>query len=69
MFEDVSNKQENPNIIRDFFHEFPLEFGWALKSKQKYGKKGTGKCISKKYARMFEEGELDEDEIPKLQTI
>ncbi|CAG8570768.1 13409_t:CDS:2 [Gigaspora margarita] len=97
IFEDVSNEQENPNIIWDFFHEFPLEFGWVLKSKQKYGKKETGKHIFKKVwklleeyflegdidkskrfttasmleclKRKVEEGELDEDKIPKLQTI
>ncbi|CAG8659151.1 16575_t:CDS:2, partial [Gigaspora rosea] len=41
----VSNEQEKPKTIWDFFH---LESGWALKSKQKYGKKETGKRISKK---------------------
>ena len=79
------------------FHEFPLESGWALKSKQKYGKKGGGKRISKRVWKLLEEyflegdvdkskrltattmleslrkkveeGELDEEEIPKLQTI
>ena len=70
---------------------------WALKSKQKYGKKGGGKRIfkrvwklleeyflegdidkSKRFTaatmlenlkRKVEEGELDEEEILKLQTI
>ncbi|CAG8644769.1 7340_t:CDS:2 [Funneliformis caledonium] len=67
---------------------------YALKSKQKYGKRGGGKRISKrawkfleKYflkgdvdkskryttatmlKRKVEEGELGEDEVPKLQTI
>ena len=74
-----------------------MEPGWALKSKQKYGKRGSGKHISKrvweilegyflegdvdkskKYTattmlenlkRKVEGGELDEDEVSKLQTI
>ena len=74
-----------------------MESEWALKSKQKYGKKGGRKCISKRVwklleeyflegnidkskrfiattmlenlRRKVEEGELDEEEIPKLQTI
>ncbi|RIB06166.1 hypothetical protein C2G38_2217817 [Gigaspora rosea] len=75
----VSNEQEKPKTIWDFFH---LESGWALKSKQKYGKKETGKQGNVDKSKRFtaasmleclkskvEEGELDEDEIPKLQTI
>ncbi|RIB18819.1 hypothetical protein C2G38_2036565 [Gigaspora rosea] len=82
---------------RSTFHKFPLESEWALKSRQKYGKKGTRKHISKKIWNFLEgyfleddidkskrftttsmleclkskvdERELDENEIPKLQTI
>jgi len=82
---------------RNSLQDFPLESGWALKTKQKYGKRGGGKRISKRVwkfleeyflegdvdkskrytattmleslKRKVEEGELGEDEIPKLQTI
>ncbi|CAB5392224.1 unnamed protein product [Rhizophagus irregularis] len=94
---DISENQENQNIIWNSTYEFPLESGWALKSKQKYGKKGGGKRISKRVWKLLEEyflegdvdkskrftattmlenlrnkveeRELDEEEIPKLQTI
>ncbi|POG72525.1 hypothetical protein GLOIN_2v1875076 [Rhizophagus irregularis DAOM 181602=DAOM 197198] len=95
--DDISENQENQNIIWNSTYEFPLESGWALKSKQKYGKKGGGKRISKRVWKLLEEyflegdvdkskrftatimlenlrnkveeRELDEEEIPKLQTI
>ncbi|CAG8769787.1 11859_t:CDS:2, partial [Rhizophagus irregularis] len=41
--DDISENQENQNIIWNSTYEFPLESGWAFKSKQKYGKKGGGK--------------------------
>ncbi|CAG8722290.1 2157_t:CDS:1, partial [Cetraspora pellucida] len=34
---------------------FPLPSGWALKEKQKYGKKGAGKRITKKVRTILEE--------------
>lgn len=33
---------------------FPLPSGWALKEKQKYGKKGAGKRIAKKVRKILE---------------
>ncbi len=46
---------------RTSFHNFPLEFGWALKSKQKYGKREGGKRISKKVWKVLEEYFLEGD--------
>src|ERR1043166_5802972 len=91
-----SNSSNSP-FNRNSLQDFPLGSGWALKSKQKYGKRGGGKRISKRVwkfleeyflegdvdkskrytattmleslKRKVEEGELGEDEIPKLQTI
>src|SRR5204862_155477 len=34
---------------------FPLSSGWATKEVQKYGKKGSGKCIKKKILAILEE--------------
>ncbi|PKC57403.1 hypothetical protein RhiirA1_401432 [Rhizophagus irregularis] len=74
---DISENQDQ-NVIWNFFHEFSLESGWALKSKQKYGKKGGNVNKSKRFTaatmlenprRKVEEEELDKKEIPKLQTI
>ncbi|CAB4444025.1 unnamed protein product [Rhizophagus irregularis] len=44
----ASEEKENTNIICNSFQDFPLESGWALKSKQKYGKRGSGKRLSKR---------------------
>ncbi|CAG8706484.1 8683_t:CDS:2 [Rhizophagus irregularis] len=77
---DISENQDQ-NVIWNFFHEFSLESGWALKSKQKYGKKGgekrnvnkskrfTAATMLENPRRKVEEEELDKKEIPKLQTI
>ena len=46
---------------RTSFHDFLLESGWALKSKQKYGKREGGKCISKKVWKVLEEYFLERD--------
>uniref|UniRef100_U9UUD5 Uncharacterized protein n=1 Tax=Rhizophagus irregularis (strain DAOM 181602 / DAOM 197198 / MUCL 43194) TaxID=747089 RepID=U9UUD5_RHIID len=57
---DISENQDQ-NVIWNFFHEFSLESGWALKSKQKYGKKGGGKRISKRVWKLLEEYFLEGD--------
>jgi hypothetical protein len=36
-------------------NEFPLASGWVTKEIQKYGKKGSGKCIKKKISAILEE--------------
>jgi hypothetical protein len=92
----------NLHIYFDFFFSaqfllWPLARGWALKSAQKYGKKGGGKRISKKVWHLLqgyflegnidkserhtaesmlsqlkkcvENGIIDEEEVPKLETI
>ncbi|CAB4445798.1 unnamed protein product [Rhizophagus irregularis] len=53
--DDISENQENQNIIWNSTYEFPLESGWALKSKQNMVKKGGGKRISKRVWKLLEE--------------
>ncbi|RGB38604.1 hypothetical protein C1646_805969 [Rhizophagus diaphanus] len=61
--------------IMNPIYDFPLVSRWELKSKQKYGKKGGEKSIPKRMYALenlkskVEEGELEDDKIPKLQTI
>ncbi|RIB03488.1 hypothetical protein C2G38_2224882 [Gigaspora rosea] len=65
-------KKDKWQAQRDFFH---LESGWALKSKQKSegdvdkSKRFTAASMLECLKSKVEEGELDKDEIPKLQTI
>ncbi|CAG8802161.1 23516_t:CDS:2, partial [Gigaspora margarita] len=66
----ISNKQENP-----IQYDKKIESGWALKSKQKYegdvdkSKRFIAASMLECLKSKVEEGELNEDEIPKLQTI
>ncbi|CAB4488268.1 unnamed protein product [Rhizophagus irregularis] len=70
---DISENQDQ-NVIWNFFHEFSLESGWALKKYFLEGnvnksKRFTAATMLENPRRKVEEEELDKKEIPKLQTI
>ncbi|CAG8623933.1 7253_t:CDS:2, partial [Gigaspora rosea] len=72
----VINAQNKPRGKKKILKEYkftiflwPLASRWALKSSQKYGKKGCGKRISKKLKQCVENGVIEKDEVPKLETI
>ncbi|CAG8665402.1 21057_t:CDS:2 [Gigaspora margarita] len=45
----MNNNNNESNVAN-----FPLLLGWVLKEKQKYGKKGAGKRITKKVRTILE---------------
>ncbi|CAH1766391.1 10144_t:CDS:2, partial [Entrophospora sp. SA101] len=57
-----------PDVTED---KFPLKLGWAVKGKQKFGKKGCGKRMPK-IIELIEEANNNNftlEQIPKVETI
>ena len=74
--QDSSNSSDYLSKVfmnEQIFSDFPLKLGWALKSNQKYGKKGGGKRIGKRVWVLLEgyflQGNLDKSNWYKAETM
>ncbi|CAB4474446.1 uncharacterized protein OCT59_015969 [Rhizophagus irregularis] len=72
--DDISENQENQNIIWNSTYEFPLEVWklleeYFLEGDVDKSKRFTATTMLENLRNKVEERELDEEEIPKLQTI